>query len=68
MMMQITVNGKLMDFTVAPTGAALLEALAITPATVVAELNGEVVKREDFLARILADADVLELVTVVGGG
>jgi len=66
--MKLTVNGKPLEFDAAPTGESLLKSLTIAPATVVAELNGEVIKREDFLAQTLADEDVLELVTVVGGG
>ena len=66
--MKVTVNGKEMVFCEPPTGASLLAVLDITPATVVAELNGEIIKREDLLARELDDGDMLELVTVVGGG
>jgi len=66
--MQILVNGKQMEFDSPPSGSDLLARLNIVPATVVAELNGEIIKREEFLARMLADGDVLELVTVVGGG
>jgi len=66
--MQILVNGKQMEFDSPPSGLDLLARLNIVPATVVAELNGEIIKREEFLARMLADGDVLELVTVVGGG
>jgi sulfur carrier protein len=66
--MNLVVNGKEMNFTQPPTGATLLAELQITPATVVTELNGEVIPRSEFLELPLADGDVLELVTVVGGG
>jgi sulfur carrier protein len=66
--MTVTINGKQIEFDSAPTGAELLELLNITPTTVVAELNGEIIKREQFLLLTLSDQDVLELVTVVGGG
>jgi thiamine biosynthesis protein ThiS len=66
--MQILVNGKSLEFDSPPSGAELLARLNVVPATVVAELNGEIIKREEFLAQTLADGDVLELVTVVGGG
>lgn len=67
-MIQLTVNGRQISFETEPTGATLLEHLQLTPATVVAELNGSVVKREQFLGQPLRDGDVIELVTVVGGG
>ncbi len=67
-MVKLTVNGKQFSFETEISGALLLEQLGLTPATVVAELNGEVVKREQFLDRALSDGDVIELVTVVGGG
>jgi sulfur carrier protein len=66
--MQITVNGRRLEFDSPPSGAELLAHLNVTPATVVAELNGEIIKRERFLQQKLADGDLLELVTVVGGG
>jgi len=66
--MQITVNGKQLEYADPPAGAQLLDDLKITPFTVVAELNGEIVKREEFLELTLKDGYVLELVTVVGGG
>jgi len=66
--MKLIINGKEMSFAETFTGAELLTELKITPTTVVAELNGNVVPRTEFLALELADGDVLELVTVVGGG
>jgi len=66
--MQITVNGQAMELSAGQTGAGLLAELKIPPATVVAELNAQIIKREDFLKHVLSDGDVLELVTVVGGG
>jgi len=66
--MQITVNGQVMDFDGMLRGADLLSKLRIAPSTVVAEHNGEIVRREEFLELALADGDILELVTVVGGG
>lgn len=67
-MVKLTVNGRQFSFETEPSGVQLLEQLKLTPATVVAELNGEVVKREQFLELTLGDGDVIELVTVVGGG
>lgn len=67
-MIRLEVNGKQLEFTQELMGAELLDALSIPRATVVAELNGKIVPRAEFLECILADGDVLELVTLVGGG
>lgn len=66
--MKIIVNMQELEFEALPSGAELLNSLGITPATVVAELNGQIIKRDEFLVQRLAEGDVLELVTVVGGG
>jgi thiamine biosynthesis protein ThiS len=68
MAIKLTVNGQPREAADGATGADLLAALGIAPGAVVAEVNGDVVKRDQFLARILADGDMLELVTLVGGG
>ncbi len=68
MAIKVTVNGVARELQDGATGAALLETLAFAPGAVVAELNGAVVKRDVFIALELHDGDVLELVTVVGGG
>ena len=47
---------------------ALIESLALDPQLVVAEVNGDIVKRVDFSSKALADGDVVEIVRFVGGG
>lgn len=68
MELSLVINGKDYSFSRELTGADLLSELQITPSTVVVELNGEIVKREEFLRRTLSPGDSLELVTIVGGG
>lgn len=68
MALELTINGKAYHFDSELTGAQLLDELKVVPATVVVELNREIVRREDFLGRQLIDGDILELVTIVGGG
>lgn len=63
-----TINGKGHEFQAELNGLQLLEHFEIAPATVVIELNGEIIKREDFLVRPVEDGDAIELVTLVGGG
>jgi thiamine biosynthesis protein ThiS len=50
------------------TLAALLEQLQVNRQHVAVELNRELVPREQHAERQLADGDVLEIVTLVGGG
>lgn len=66
--MQIRINGTLHEHPAGISGAQLLEAIDWTAATLVAEVNGRIVRRDEFLALELHDGDELELVTVVGGG
>lgn len=56
---------------VAPAGATLAQLIAelgLRPELVAVECNGAVVRRAEHAERRLAPGDVLELVTLVGGG
>jgi sulfur carrier protein len=66
--MDITVNGKAMTVAEGTTGSELLLQVDINAATLVAEVNGEIMRRADFLERTIQPGDNLELVTLVGGG
>ncbi len=66
--MKLTVNGQEREYFSPLDGAGLLAALDIPASTVVVELNGEIIQRKNFLTHALNDGDVLELVTLVGGG
>lgn len=66
--MTLTINGQQREFVEPMTGALLLDQLGIKAAAVVVELNREIIKRESFLEHTLSDGDILELVTLVGGG
>jgi sulfur carrier protein len=66
--MTITVNGKQRELPDGSTGTDLLQELGIPASTTVAEVNGEIVPREQFVARHLQTGDSIELVTIVGGG
>jgi sulfur carrier protein len=68
MQMQLIVNGNPMDAEEETTLAGLMETLKLDPKAVVAELNGEIVPREEYLNRTLAPEDKVELVRFVGGG
>ena len=47
---------------------AVLEALGYRPRLVVVEFNGEILPRDRWSAQAVVESDVLEVVTIVGGG
>lgn len=63
----LTVNGETRRSS-APTIAALVRELDLTPEKVAVERNGEIVPRSTLADAALADGDVLEIVHFVGGG
>jgi sulfur carrier protein len=67
-MITIIVNGK--RDTVGP-GTSIGEYLAlkkIDPAVAVVEINGSIVKRENFRTAVFNDNDTVEILRFVGGG
>lgn len=50
------------------TLSALLEHLEINAATVVAEIDGQIVEQKDFSQTRLAEGQSIELIRFVGGG
>jgi sulfur carrier protein len=64
----IIVNGEQRDVADGMNGAELLELLHLPASTAVAELNGKVLVSSQFQAQTLCTGDVIELVTIVGGG
>ncbi len=54
-----------------PAGLRLpqvLEALSYRPQLVVVEFNGEILPRQHWSEQAVGESDVLEVVTIVGGG
>ena len=66
--MRICINGQWQDDCESSTVAALLETLKLEPRRVAVERNKLLVPRAQFGQTNLADNDVLEIVTLVGGG
>jgi sulfur carrier protein len=67
-MIHIQVNGTRRP---CPEGCDLpevLRALGYQPAIVVVELNGVILPRSQWAGRTVVESDVLEVVTIVGGG
>lgn len=64
----IQVNG---EHRTCPAGLcleAVLPALGYRPALVVVEFNGEILPRTAWTSQPVVESDVLEVVTIVGGG
>jgi thiazole synthase len=67
-MVQITINGETREFPGPLTVVELLRQLGLRPELVAVELNKDLVARSRHAATVLAAGDVLEVVTLVGGG
>ncbi len=70
-MKSLKVNGIERQFTpdeMPGTLSALLSVLGVGPATVVAEVDGRIVSREEFDRTMLKDGQQIELIKLMGGG
>ena len=65
---QVTINGESRVLPGPATVAAVLDALALRPDQVAVELNGAIVPRALHDEAAVSEGDVLEVVTLVGGG
>ena len=66
--LKIVLNGSPKEVADALAVDELIETLALAPALVAVEVNGELVTRTDREGVQLAEGDAVELVTLVGGG
>lgn len=66
-MTRLKINGEEREVS-AGSVEELLGALKLSKAGVAVELNGEIVRRESYGTSSLKDGDVLEIVSLVGGG
>ena len=66
--MKITFNGETKECPEGTTIGKLLDLFKIDKNRIAVELNLQIVPKKDFSVRMLKDADVLEVVTFVGGG
>ncbi|HLP85359.1 MAG TPA: sulfur carrier protein ThiS [Phycisphaerales bacterium] len=64
----ITVNGKQSPLAAEITLRQLIESLGMGQQAVAAEVNGKLVRRALHEATVLQAGDVIELVSLVGGG
>jgi sulfur carrier protein len=65
---QLTVNGELRRCPAGLMLPAVLEALGYRPQLVVVEFNGMILPRSAWHLQLVVETDVLEVVTIVGGG
>jgi thiamine biosynthesis protein ThiS len=66
--MKITLNGELKECPDGITVEKLLDLYKIDKNRTAVELNLQVVPRKEHSSRILKEADILEVITFVGGG
>ncbi|MCC7211247.1 MAG: sulfur carrier protein ThiS [Candidatus Brocadia sp.] len=66
--MKVTVNGEIKECPEETTIERLLDLCTIDKNRVAVELNLHIVPRKELSTRMLNDADVVEVVTFVGGG
>ncbi len=66
--MQITINNDVSEYPVGLTVRQLLDTLGLAGQYVAVERNREIVPHRTFGDTVLAEGDVLEIVTLVGGG
>jgi len=66
--MKITLNGELKECPDGITVEKLLDLYKIDKNRTAVELNLHVVHRKEHSSRVLKEADVLEVITFVGGG
>ncbi len=70
-MKALQINGQLRQFTpqeMPATLAGLLEKLGIGSATVVAEVDGQIVRPEEFAQTAVHEGQTIELIKFMGGG
>lgn len=66
--MKVIVNGQERDVPAGETVAGLIERVGLGAAACAAEVNRRLVPKREHGERALAEGDVVELVSLVGGG
>jgi thiamine biosynthesis protein ThiS len=67
-MIKIILNGKEKEFSTAPSLKSLIGEYCQGPQHVIAEVNGQIIKKQTWEITSLAQGDTIELVSMVGGG
>jgi sulfur carrier protein len=66
--MTIIVNGETKITEAGLTLGQLVAQMGLTTGRLASEVNGDVVRRADYAARVLIDGDRIEIVQMIGGG
>jgi len=69
--MKLSINGELKLIETKDIMVSLLlviEQLGVNPKLIVVEFNGEIINSKNWSEQKVKDGDVLEIVTIVGGG
>ncbi len=66
--MRVTINGQPTEFASPANVAEMLIKLALPTRQVAVEVNKRLIRRADHESTQLRDGDVIEVVTLVGGG
>jgi thiamine biosynthesis protein ThiS len=67
-MIKVTLNGEVKEFSDNITIKTIIEKYCRNSENIVAELNRDIIKRDKWQDKELADGDVLELISFMGGG
>ena len=65
---EIVVNGKKLEIESSANILALLKQLEVSQTAIAVELNCEIATRSEFESTVLRGGDVVEIVSLVGGG
>tara|TARA_Y100001968_G_C18797580_1_gene454084 strand:+ start:293 stop:505 length:213 start_codon:yes stop_codon:yes gene_type:complete len=69
MKLKVNGEGRVIDHQVARTTLDLvLKELGYNPKLIVVELNGSIISPKKWDKKVIQDGDILEIVTIVGGG
>jgi|GEM_PF-1040426 len=66
--MEVTINGTKHQLSASLNISSLLSLLAIEGEAVIVEINEKIVKKDFWQTTFIKDDDVIELVSLVGGG
>ena len=69
--MKLSINGELRLIQTKASRTSLLfviEQLEVNPKLIVVEFNGEIINSTNWSAQKVQDGDIIEIVTIVGGG
>ena len=66
--LRVQINGESREVNDQSTLSELVEELSLPPARIAVELNGQVIRRAEWVQTLLAEGDRLEIVHFVGGG